>query len=62
MRIVNCPKGDRIPEGYCKQSCLNYPGELKKENLPSQKKINDPLKGDGIDSPQFAREDAVVST
>ncbi|MBW2219961.1 MAG: hypothetical protein JRF40_10800 [Deltaproteobacteria bacterium] len=24
MKIVNCPKGGRIPEGYCKESCLNY--------------------------------------
>ena len=25
MKIVSCPKGGRVPEGYCKESCLNYP-------------------------------------
>jgi hypothetical protein len=27
MKIINCPKGGRVPEGYCKMSCLNYPGK-----------------------------------
>ena len=26
MRIVHCPKGGRVPEGYCRNSCLNHPG------------------------------------
>jgi hypothetical protein len=25
MKIISCPKGVRIPEGYCKKTCLNYP-------------------------------------
>lgn len=24
MHIVHCPKGGKVPEGYCRQSCLNY--------------------------------------
>ena len=28
MKIVRCPKGGRVPEGYCKESCLNYPGKV----------------------------------
>jgi len=31
MKFVACPKGGRIPEGYCRQSCLNYSGEREKE-------------------------------
>ena len=29
MRIINCPKGGRVPQGYCKESCLNYPGKAE---------------------------------
>ena len=32
MKIVSCPKGGRIPEGYCKKSCLNYPHVPKRNN------------------------------
>lgn len=24
MKIIHCPKGGRVPEGYCRMSCLNY--------------------------------------
>jgi len=40
MKIVKCPKGGRIPEGYCKESCLNYPGKVdidKRTKLRSAK-------------------------
>jgi len=38
MKIVNCPKGGRVPEGYCKESCLNYSGgHLKKKTKVSRK-------------------------
>jgi len=29
MKIITCPKGGRIPELYCRNSCLNYSGERK---------------------------------
>ena len=29
MKIVKCPKGGRVPEGYCKESCLNYPCKVE---------------------------------
>jgi hypothetical protein len=32
MKIVRCAKGGRIPEGYCRQSCLNY-SEARKKGL-----------------------------
>ena len=32
MKIVACPKGGRIPEGYCHQSCLNYSGEREEKH------------------------------
>lgn len=31
MKIVNCPKGGRVPDGYCRTSCLNYPGRTEME-------------------------------
>ena len=31
MKIVACPKGGRVPEGYCQQSCLNYSGEREEK-------------------------------
>ena len=41
MKIVNCPKGGRIPEGYCKESCMNYEEKHhKKETAPSRKSRN----------------------
>ncbi|HUU80422.1 MAG TPA: hypothetical protein VMW90_03160 [Acidobacteriota bacterium] len=30
MKIVNCPKGGRVPQGYCRESCLNYPDKAAK--------------------------------
>jgi hypothetical protein len=24
MKIIHCPKGGKVPDGYCKKSCLNY--------------------------------------
>jgi len=24
-KIIHCPKGGRVPEGYCRISCLNRP-------------------------------------
>jgi hypothetical protein len=41
MKIVNCPKGGRVPEGYCKESCLNYEEKHhKKETAPQRRSIN----------------------
>ena len=40
MRIVHCPKGGKIPEGYCKESCLNYnyQSNSKKHRCASKRK------------------------
>ena len=41
MKIIHCPKGGRIPEGYCLNSCLNYPGKHKEEKaIPLRKSRN----------------------
>ena len=45
MKIVACPKGGRIPEGYCQQSCLNYSGERDKEKSGSLSRIKNLFKG-----------------
>jgi len=29
MKIIACPKGGKIPEGYCRLSCLNFSGQRK---------------------------------
>ena len=47
MKIVVCPKGGRIPEGYCRQSCLNYSGEREKEKPGSLSRIKNLFKGNG---------------
>lgn len=37
-RIVTCPKGGRVPEGYCLLSCLNYSrGPGNEESSPWQR-------------------------
>jgi hypothetical protein len=41
MRIINCPKGGRVPEGYCRESCLNYPGKAAIEKRVSVRKPKD---------------------
>jgi hypothetical protein len=40
MRIIHCPKGGKVPEGYCRESCLNYPGkaEIDKRISPTKPK------------------------
>ena len=40
LRIIDCPKGGRIPEGYCIDSCLNHIGKARKRQplLPRLKK------------------------
>jgi len=40
MKIINCSKGGRVPEGYCLSSCLNYPCKQEKQKaIPFQKPI-----------------------
>jgi hypothetical protein len=42
MKIVHCPKGGRVPYGYCRASCLNYPGETElNKHIFEQKPNND---------------------
>lgn len=47
MKIVSCPKGGKIPEGYCRQSCLNYSAEHKKEPLTSVGRLKNLFAKDG---------------
>ncbi len=44
MKIVNCPKGGRVPEGYCHESCLNYSGVPKKVKWITLQKLGKILK------------------
>ena len=41
MRIINCPKGGKVPEGYCRESCLNYPGKAEIDKRISVRKPKD---------------------
>jgi hypothetical protein len=41
MKIIHCPKGSRVPEGYCRTSCLNYPGETELEKHILERKPNE---------------------
>ena len=57
MRIVTCPKGGRIPEGYCRQSCLNYPGEGKRPKRQALQRFRSLFVGDGRSWLQIYKED-----
>lgn len=32
MKIIHCPKGGRIPDGYCRYSCLNFPKKDRRKH------------------------------
>jgi hypothetical protein len=57
MKIVACPKGGRIPEGYCQQSCLNYSGEREKEKSGSLSRIKKLFTGNGRSWLQIYKEE-----
>ena len=38
MKIIHCPKGGKMPLGYCKESCLNYHIECKANRGASSKR------------------------
>ena len=37
MKIMHCPKGGKMPLGYCEESCLNYCKECRIVNRVSLK-------------------------
>jgi hypothetical protein len=39
MKIVHCPKGGKVPENYCRLSCLNYSPDHQTVRLRFLKKI-----------------------
>ena len=41
MKIIHCPKGGIVPDGYCRASCLNYPGEIGLEKHILERKANE---------------------
>lgn len=41
MRIIHCPKGGKVPEGYCRESCLNFPGKADIKKRFSVRKSKD---------------------
>jgi hypothetical protein len=57
MKIVTCPKGGRIPEGYCKTSCLNYQSAEKKRMRGSLRELKKLFTGDGRTWLQIYKED-----
>jgi hypothetical protein len=57
MKIVACPKGGRIPEGYCQQSCLNYSGERKQEKSSPLSRIKNLFTGNGRSWLQIYKEE-----
>ena len=61
MRIVTCPKGGKIPEGYCRESCLNYPGEPIKEKWVSLRNLKNLFQSDGRSWLQIYKEDIVMA-
>jgi hypothetical protein len=39
MKIVRCPKGGKVPENYCRLSCLNYSPDHQTVRLRFLKKV-----------------------
>ena len=56
FRVIDCPKGGRVPEGYCIDSCLNHIEKARKRQplLPRLKKA---FKDAGKSLLQIYRED-----
>jgi len=57
MKIVTCPKGGRVPEGYCRQSCLNYPGQGKRPKWRALQRFKRLFVGNGRSWLQIYKED-----
>ena len=60
MRIVDCPKGGKIPEGYCRDSCLNYPKEKKRKEQGFNEKLKKVFQSDGRSWLQIYKEDIAM--
>ena len=61
MKIKNCPKGGKIPEGYCKKSCLNYSGDDGIKKGFSWHHLKNIFKSDGRSWLQIYKEDIAMS-
>jgi hypothetical protein len=61
MKIKDCPKGGRVPEGYCRHSCLNYSGRHRPSKSSSWQNLKNILKSDGRSWLQIYREDIAGS-
>jgi len=60
MKIKTCPKGGRIPESYCRNSCLNYSGERKMGKI-SLRKLRSLFKDEKRSWLQIYKEDIHAS-
>jgi hypothetical protein len=60
MKIVACPKGGRIPEGYCQHSCLNYTGNHKSKKSSSLRKLKKLFTDNGRSWLQIYKEEIVT--
>jgi hypothetical protein len=39
IKIINCPKGGKVPEGYCLNSCLNYRGKIERNSKENEQPL-----------------------
>ena len=62
MKIVSCPKGGRVPKGYCLVSCLNYSGERQTEKSNSLRRIKNLFTKNGRSWLQIYKEEIALAT
>jgi hypothetical protein len=60
MKIVACPKGGKVPEGYCQHSCLNYTGNHKSKKSSSLRKLKKLFTDNGRSWLQIYKEEIVT--
>ena len=61
MKIITCPKGGKVPQGYCRDSCLNYPNETKKKGNGFNNRLKNVFQSDGRSWLQIYKEDIAMS-
>jgi len=62
MKIVHCPKGGRVPDRYCRASCLNYPGKIELEKHILGRKPNEDVSPSPIYFAEYSQQLEEVET
>lgn len=61
MRIIQCSKGGKVPEGYCRDSCLNFSAQKAPDTDSTIKKLGKIIGGKRKPLIQFDKENICSS-